>query len=135
MRLLVLPKLHCVLKTNLNRWTRRPDFLNWSSCIGFFVCPCYIRITHYPTLEKLGPQNKAVCDNQGKQHQWGDHWKTIKMLLWKEKKNNKRWCINDKKIDWNTCFNKISYILQTWKRKWESYLNQSTIDRSRLIYS
>ena len=48
-------------------------------------------------LKKLGPQNKAVCDNQGKQHQWGN-WKTIKILLLKEK-DNKRWCIKDKKID------------------------------------
>ena len=29
-------------------------------CFGFFVWPCYIKRTHYPTLEKPGAQNKKV---------------------------------------------------------------------------
>ena len=47
--------------------------------------PCYIRRTHYPTLEKPGAQNIAACENQGKQRELSDHWKSVKTFL---KKNN-----------------------------------------------
>ena len=29
--------------------------------------PCHSRRTHYPTLDKPGVQNLAICENQGKQ--------------------------------------------------------------------
>ena len=61
-------------------------------------------------LEKPGAQNIAACENQGKQRELSDHWKSIKTLF--SKKNNRRWCKKDKKIDWNTSFNKRIYILQ-----------------------
>ena len=41
--------------------------------------------THYPTLEKLGDQNIAACENHGKQRELSDHWKSIKTLLSKKK--------------------------------------------------
>ena len=50
----------------------------------------------------------AACENQGKQHELSDHWKSIKTFL--EKKKKKKW--DDEKIDWNTNFNKRFYILQ-----------------------
>ena len=53
----------------------------------------------------------AACENQGKQHELSDHWKSIKTFLKKKKK--KKWGDEkDKKIDWNTNFNKRFYILQ-----------------------
>ena len=53
---------------------------------SFFVCPCYRRRTHYPTLEKSGAQNIAACENQGKQRELIDHWKSMFLI-----KNNSRW--------------------------------------------
>ena len=53
-------------------------------------------------LEKPGAQNIAACENQGKQRELCDHWKSIKTLF--PKKNNRRWRKKDKKIDWNTRF-------------------------------
>ena len=47
-------------------------------------------------LEKPGVQNLAACENEGKQ---------CKPRMMK-KKNNREWCSEDKKIDWNTSFNK-----------------------------
>ena len=78
------------------------------------MCLCFGRI-HYPTLEKPGAQNIAACKNQGKQHEFIDHWKSMKTLFLKiiitiiiitiiiiitgdEQK--------DKTIDWNISFNK-----------------------------
>ena len=46
---------------------------------------CYSERTHYPTLEKLGAQNIAACENHGKQHELSDHWKSIKTLFSKKK--------------------------------------------------
>ena len=51
-------------------------------------------------LEKPGVQNLAACENEGKQ------WKPRMM----KRKKNREWCEKDKKIDWNTSFNKIFYI-------------------------
>ena len=73
MRLLVLPKLHCLLVTHLNRWKRRQYFSCWSPFSGFFVCPCYSKRTPYPMLEKSGIQNIAAYENQGKQHELSGH--------------------------------------------------------------
>ena len=53
----------------------------------------------------------AACENQGKQHELSDHWKSIKTFLEKKKKKNGM-MKKDKKIDWNTNFNKRFYILQ-----------------------
>ena len=55
----------------------------------------------------------AACENQGKQHELSDHWKSIKTFLKKKKKKKKNGMMKkDKKIDWNTNFNKRFYILQ-----------------------
>ena len=72
----------------------------------------------------------AACENQGKQHELSDHWKSIKTFLEKKKKKKKGrekkkkkiikkkkkkkngMMKKDKKIDWNTNFNKRFYILQ-----------------------
>ena len=40
--------------------------------------------TIYPTLEKNGVRNIAVCKNQGKQCEFNDHWKSIKIMFLKE---------------------------------------------------
>ena len=49
-------------------------------------------------------------------------------------KNDRGWHKN-KKIDWNTGFNKNVYQNSLWGNKSnESYLNQSTIERSLLIH-
>ena len=45
-------------------------------------------------LGKLGAQNKAVCENEGKQCVLSDHWKSIKMLFknkWMTQKVQKDW--------------------------------------------
>ena len=34
-------------------------------------------------LEKPGAQNRAACENQGKQHKFIDHWKSVKTLCLK----------------------------------------------------
>ena len=34
-------------------------------------------------LEKPGPQNRAACENQGKQRKFIDHWKSVKTLCLK----------------------------------------------------
>ena len=34
-------------------------------------------------LEKPGPQNRAACENQGKQCKFIDHWKSVKTLCLK----------------------------------------------------
>ena len=85
MRLLVLPELYCSFITHLNGWNGRQYVSRWSPCFGFFVCPCYSRRTHYPTLENPGVQNIAACENQGKQRQLSDHWKSTKTLFLKKK--------------------------------------------------
>ena len=54
----------------------------------------------------------AACENQGKQHELSDHWKSIKTFLEKKKKKKNGMMKKDKKIDWNTNFNKRFYILQ-----------------------
>ena len=59
MRLLVLPKLYCLLTKHLNEWNRRQYFSRWSPCFGFFACPCYSKRIHYQTLERQGTQNIA----------------------------------------------------------------------------
>ena len=41
------------------------------------MCPCYRRKTHYPTLEKPGAQNIAVCEKQGIKRGLSEHWKSI----------------------------------------------------------
>ena len=54
-----------------------------------------------------------------------------------EKKNNRGWLKKDKKIDWNTSFNKRFYILQASGRSlYEkvAQLNQLTLERSLLIH-
>ena len=58
---------------------------------------------HYPMLEKPGAQNKTVCENQGKQRELSDHWKLKKKKTFLKITG---WCKKDKKIDWNTSFNK-----------------------------
>ena len=60
LRLLALPKIYCLLMTHLNEWNGRKYFSHWSLCFSFFVCPCYSRRIHYPTLEKPVAQNKAA---------------------------------------------------------------------------
>ena len=52
LRLLVVPKLYCVLIAHLNGRNGRQNFSRSSPCFGFFVHPCKLRRTHYPTLEK-----------------------------------------------------------------------------------
>ena len=48
------------------------------------VCPCYNMRTH-PTLKKniYIYIYIAACENQGKQHELSDHWKSIKTLILK----------------------------------------------------
>ena len=48
--------IYIILFTPLNRRKRRQHF-SWSPCLGFFVCPCYNRRTHYQTLEKTKVSN------------------------------------------------------------------------------
>ena len=68
----------------MNGWNRKQYFSCWSRCLGFFVCLCYGRRIHYhPLLEKPGAQNRAACENQGKQHKFIDHWKSVKTLCLK----------------------------------------------------
>ena len=68
MRLLVIPKLYCLLITHLNWWNVRQYFSCWSS----------IRKTHLPTVEKPGVLILAACENQGKHPKLSDTWKSIK---------------------------------------------------------
>ena len=72
---LILPVLYCLLIIHLKGRNKRQYFSCWSPCFGFFVCPCYNRRTHYPTLEKSGAQNTKACENQGKQSELSNHWK------------------------------------------------------------
>ena len=53
-------------------------------------------------LEKPGAQNISACENQGKQRELSNHLESTKILFLKK----------DKKIDWNTSFNKRFYYLQ-----------------------
>ena len=39
----------------------------------FFVCPCYSRRIHYPTLEKSGSKNITAPENEGKPCKLSDH--------------------------------------------------------------
>ena len=73
--LLILPILYCLLIIQLNGRNRTQYLSRWSPCLGFFVCPCYNRRTHYPTLEKKVAQNITACKNQDKQRELSDHWK------------------------------------------------------------
>ena len=75
------------------------------------MCPCYSRRTHYPLIQKPSAQNIAACENQGEQRELSDNWKLIKTFFL-IKKNITGWHIKDKKIDWNTSFNKRVFILQ-----------------------
>ena len=68
----------------MNWGNGREYYSCWSLCFGLFLCPCYSRRTHYPTLEKPGAQNIAACENQGKQCKLSDHWKSIKTLFLKK---------------------------------------------------
>ena len=128
---LALPKLYCLFITRVNWWNKRQYFSRWSPCFGFFVWPCYSRITHYPTLEN--PVLK-VWKNQGQQRKLSNHWKSIKRCFWKEKKTG-----NDakkaKKI--NKFLQKILHPtksdLSFFKKKKVTQLSQSTIERSPLI--
>ena len=58
-------------------------------------------------LEKSGAQNITACENQGKQCELSDHWKSKKIFFKKE--NKRRWHKKDKKTDWNASFNKNVY--------------------------
>ena len=40
----------------------------------------------------------AACENQGKQHELSDHWKSIKTFL--EKKKKKKWDDEKRQKDW-----------------------------------
>ena len=40
----------------------------------------------------------AACENQGKQHELSDHWKSIKTFLKKKKK--KKWGDEKRQKDW-----------------------------------
>ena len=73
MRLLVLPELYHVHITHLNGWNGRQHLSCWLPCYGFFMCPCYDRRTHDPTLEKPGDQNIVVCENEVKQCEFSGH--------------------------------------------------------------
>ena len=39
----------------------------------FFICPCYSKRTHYPTLEKPVAHNIEACEKQVKQRKLSDH--------------------------------------------------------------
>ena len=52
LRLLVLPKLFCLLVTHLNRWNGRQYFSHWSPCFSFFLCLCYSRRTQLGLTQK-----------------------------------------------------------------------------------
>ena len=39
----------------------------------------------------------AACENQGKQHELSDHWKSIKTFL---KKKKKKWDDENRQKDW-----------------------------------
>ena len=67
--LLILPISYRLLVTPLNRRSRRQYLSRWSSCFGFFVCPCYNRRTH-STLEKPGAQNITVCETKVSNADW-----------------------------------------------------------------
>ena len=67
--LLILPISYSLLVTPLNRRSRRQYLSRWSSCFGFFVCPCYNRRTH-STLEKPGAQNITVCETKVSNADW-----------------------------------------------------------------
>ena len=41
----------------------------------------------------------AACENQGKQHELSDHWKSIKTFL-KKKKKKKKWDYEKRQKDW-----------------------------------
>ena len=41
----------------------------------------------------------AACENQGKQHELSDHWKSIKTFL-KKKKKKKKWGDEKRQKDW-----------------------------------
>ena len=76
MRLLALPKSYCLLITHLNGWIGGQYLSCWSPCFGFFEYTCYSKRKYYSILEKPGAQNIAVFENQGKQHELSDHWKS-----------------------------------------------------------
>ena len=90
---------------SLEQMKWRTIFLCRSPCSAFFVCPFYNRRTHFPTLENPGAQNKAACENQGKQCELSDHWKSIKCCFWKKKLTGH----DEKKTNWNTSFYKKVY--------------------------
>ena len=82
-----------MLITHLKWWKGRQYLSHWSPCFGFFVCFGYSERTRW-MLGKLGAQNKAVCENEGKQCVLSDHWKSIKMLFknkWMTQKVQKDW--------------------------------------------
>ena len=54
-------------------------------------------------LEISSAQNITACGNQGKQCKLSDHWKLKKNVFLK---NCWEWRKKDKKIEWNTSFNK-----------------------------
>ena len=109
-----------MLVAHLNRWNGRQYLLRWSPCFGFFVC--HSRRTHYPTLEKRGAQNVAVCESQGEQRELNDHWKSIKRFRKKIIGDDAK---KDKKIDWNTSFNKTGVEITTGHRSWPENLNHN----------
>ena len=61
-------------------------------------------------LEKPGAQNIAACENQGKQHELSDHWKSIKTLF--PKKITENDAKKTKRLTGIQDFNKRFYILQ-----------------------
>ena len=91
---------------HLNGLNGRHYFFRWSLCFGFFASPCYNRRIHYPIPEKPVDQNITACENQGKQWELSDQWKSIKTF--KKKKKTRKSRKNDKK-------NKRLYILQSHK--------------------
>ena len=49
-----------------------------------YSCVLVIVRKHNPMLKKLGVQNMAACENQGKQHESSDHLTSIKTLFLKK---------------------------------------------------
>ena len=88
--------------------------------------------------EKPGTQNTAACENQVKQQELSDHWKLIKMYFLK--KNDKNDATKTKRLTEIQVLTKefTNYKVRCKslrKRKWCSYLNKWTIERSAGIQS
>ena len=75
LRLLFLPNYIVYLWNTWNGWNGRHYFSRWSPGFGFFVCLCYSRRTHYPTLENQ--VLKIYLKNKGKQRELSYYWQSI----------------------------------------------------------